>query len=441
MKKFFWNSEHAWFRWFLLVLIFGAAFLNYVDRQAVSFLKETLKGYFEVGDAEYGWLVNAFMICYAVAYVGSGWMVDKIGPRLALLIFAGVWSLITVGCGLVQGFTQLIILRALLGMAEPGLQPVSIRVASAWAPVNQRGLFMSLCGVGSSIGYVASAGIIVWLTLNTSWGWRSAFVWPGLAGLLIAAVWWIFYRDPKVLPVTGVAKLEEVKVPVKALKWGSLWGMGALWGIVLARLVSDPAWYFITFWFPGYLQTSKHGLSLEALGRLGWLPFFASSLCGIAVSVVSDWMAKRDKKDRLEGRKRLLFWVSWGGLLYATVPWLERHGSLWGTIAVFCVLAAICACWLSTLAPIIAEIFPIGNVASVWGIAGAFGAGGAIVFNYLLGKAGDATKVTKQVALEAGGGAEVWTVMDTLFVVMGGMHLLAALLLFLLVRRAKVVTE
>ena len=87
------------------------------------------------------------------------------------------------------------------------------------------------------------------------------------------------------------------------------------------------------------------------------------------------------------------------------------------TLALFCVIAVVCTCWLSTLAPVIAEIFPLGNVASVWGIAGAFGATGAMVFNYFIGHAAQSFGLA------------------TLFLVMGVLHPCAALLLSFLVRR------
>lgn len=402
------------FRWLLLALIFAAAFLNYFDRQTVSVLKTTLKEVFTMKDTDYALLVNIFTGCYAAAYIASGWLVDKIGPKKALTVFAGLWSLVTIGCGLARNFWELAIMRGLLGLAEPGLQPVSIRVASAWAPPGRKGLFMSLCGIGSSIGNVIAPPVIVWLLIH--YGWRSAFILPGVIGLAVAIVWWWLYRDPK--EIAEAQPATPAAPPPAAWRWGQLWRTKALWGIVLARLVSDPVWYFCLFWLPGYLQEEK-GLTVAQLGLVGWLPFIAANIGGLTASVISDSMAKKTA-DPLQGRKRLLFYASIAGPICLFIPGATQ---LSVTLVMFCLMAIVCACWLSTLAPIIAEIFPLGNVASVWGIAGAFGATGAMVFNYLLGHAATIIGLEK------------------LFYIMGVLHPCAALLLFWLVRRPRVAPE
>ncbi|MFO1450066.1 MAG: MFS transporter [Opitutaceae bacterium] len=394
------------YRWWVLALLFGASFLNYFDRQTVSVLKTTLKAEYGLDDAAYALLVNVFTGCYAAAYIGSGWLVDRMGPRHALALFASVWSLATVACGAAATFLQLVLMRGLLGLAEPGNHPVAIRVATAWAPARRRGLFMSLCGFGSSVGAVAAPPIIAFLALV--YHWRVAFVVPGLVGLLLAAVWWLTYRDPAPLETAGKSK----GAVVTSLRWAALWRHPAVWGIVLCRLISDPVWYFCLFWLPGYLQEQK-GATMADLGWLGWLPFLAANVGALAMAALSDRLAN-GSADPLAARKRLLLLVSMAGPICMAVP---QAPNLITTLALFCVIAIVCNSWLSTLAPIIAEVFPLGNVASVWGIAGAFGATGAMVFNYVIGHAAETIGLT------------------TLFVIMGVLHPCAAVLLHLLVRR------
>ncbi|MDR1010129.1 MAG: hypothetical protein LBM04_03195, partial [Opitutaceae bacterium] len=194
-----------------------------------------------------------------------------------------------------------------------------------------------------------------------------------------------------------------------------LWGTRALWGIVLARLISDPVWYFILFWLPGYLE-KQQSVPFGKLGISG-IPFLASFIGGLVMSILSDRFAKSHKTDPLLGRKKLLYAVSLAGPLCIAVPHLDN---IVFTMAAFCVIAVVCISWLSTLAPIIAEIFPIGNVASIWGIAGAFGAAGAFVFNRLLGHVGQ---------------PGFPLTLNQLFLVMGFLHLVSALILYVLVRR------
>jgi ACS family hexuronate transporter-like MFS transporter len=444
------------FRWFVLALLFCVSFLNYLDRTTLSVLQETLIAEPALGldKSRYGDIVNAFLLCYAGALMLSGWVVDKIGPRAALLIFAGMWSVATIGCGLAHGFAMLFVFRALLGVAEPGLAPVSIRVATAWAPRNSRGLYMNLCSVGGSVGNIATAAIVVWLT-TAAGTWRYAFVLPGLVGLVIAAVWWLSYRDPKPVPAPPPPSPEvssdrlqvasdtaaaggavfppaPLSPAAAALPWTRLWGTRALWGIVLARLVSDPVWNFILYWLPGYLE-KQQSVAFGSLGVVGFI-FLASFIGGLGASVLSDIFARRHRRDPLLGRKNLLYLVSIAAPLCIAIPHLRDVSfalPLLGVVSIkgltlvimaFCVIAAVCMSWMSGLAPIIAEIFPMGNVASVWGIAGTFGAAGTIGFNLLLKRAGQ---------------PGFPFTLEQMFLAMGFMHLASAAILFTLVRRPK----
>jgi ACS family hexuronate transporter-like MFS transporter len=108
---------------------------------------------------------------------------------------------------------------------------------------------MSLVGAGGTVGSILAAPLIAWLA--TDLGWHAAFVIPGLVGLLIGAAWWLVYRHPPTLAArAGNSEKEIAAVP--ALSWNRLWRQRSLWGIVLARFVSDPFWYFCLFWMPGY---------------------------------------------------------------------------------------------------------------------------------------------------------------------------------------------
>jgi ACS family hexuronate transporter-like MFS transporter len=396
------------YRWFVLLLLLAAGFFNYFDRQTLSVLKTTLKAEFSMDDAGYAFVVNIFTACYAIAYIGSGWVVDRFGPRAALTAFVSLWSIATVGCGFARTLGQFAFLRGMLGFAEPGLYPVTIRVSTVWSEDKGRGVFMSLASLGSSIGTIVAVPSIVWLALH--FHWRLSFVLPGAMGLAVAAAWWIFYRDPEnqAMPIAAPHAAGELPAAVP-LRWPQLWRQRALWGIVLSRLVSDPVWYFCLFWMPGYLQESKH-ISVSTLGFVGWIPFVAANVGGLLFSMLSDYRARRAG---LRGRK----WLVMASALLGPLCWLiPQSSSLPITLLLFCMIAVVCNAWLGSLGPIIAEVFPVGNVASVWGIAGAFGATGAIVFNYLLGHATEALGPGK------------------LFLIMGVLHPCAAVILYCLVR-------
>jgi len=396
--------------WGILVLLFLAGVINYVDRQTLSVLKPMVKEALATDEAGYALLVNVFTFCYAGAYMATGWIVDRIGARAGLVVFITLWSLATVGCGFANTFLAFAVCRALLGLAEPGNQPVTIRALTLWVPVRQRGLTMSLVGAGGTVGSIIAAPVVAWLA--TAGGWHAAFVVPGVIGLVIGAVWWFVYRHPPTVAARDNSGTAPAAVP--ALRWGRLWRERSLWGIVLARFISDPVWYFCLFWMPGYFQEQR-GLSLEAAGRIGWIPFFCASVGGISVAALSDWMGRK-LGSPLRGRIRLLWLLA---LIGPTAIFVPRVDSLGITVALLCVVAVVCLGWLSILGPLVADTFPAGNVGSVWGIAGAFGASGAIIFNHQVGQISSALGTT------------------TMFFILGLLHLLAAVLIVTLVRKVE----
>ena len=396
--------------WGILLLLFLAAVVNYIDRQSLSVLKPVVKSALKIDEPGYALLVNIFTFFYAGAYILTGWITDRIGCRIGFVLFVTLWSLATLGCGVVNTFSAFAVCNALLGLAEPGNQPVTIRALTLWVPVNRRGFTMSLVGAGGTVGSILAAPLVA--SVASALGWHAAFLLPGVLGLLVVIAWWWVYQPPPAVDTGGPGVSGTEGVP--ALPWRKLWRQRSLWGIVLARFISDPVWYFCLFWMPGYFQEQR-GLSLKESGMIGWIPFLAASLGGITLATTSDWVGRK-LGNSLRGRVRVLWLLALFGPLAMLVPRVESLGL---TVALLCAVAVVSLGWLSILGPLVADVFPAGNVGSVWGIAGAFGATGAILFNYEIGR------ITSTLGTA------------NMFLILGGLHLAAAAILVTLVREVK----
>ncbi|RYZ19514.1 MAG: MFS transporter, partial [Chitinophagaceae bacterium] len=198
-------------------------------------------------------------------------------------------------------------------------------------------------------------------------------------------------------------------------KWRQLWATRTLWGIILIRFVSDPVWYFCLFWLPGYLQ-EESGLSLAQVGMFGWIPFLFADLGAIGTSAWSDKLVRKGYEP-LKARKKMLTSVAFISPLCILTPYLGNAGL---TLAVFSIVAIACLSWLFTISVVVAETFPVENVASVLGIAAGFGALGAVAFNYFVGQFIGTLGAEK------------------IFIVMAFLHPLAALILKTMVKKEKV---
>lgn len=365
-------------RWLILVLIFGAMVLNYVDRQIVSVLKPTLKAEFGIDDRGYAMLINAFVFCYAASYAGAGWLVDRFGAGRAMFWGVLAWSSASLASGLTRTFGQLTICRGLLGIAEPTTFPSQLRTVTLWFPPALRATANSICAAGTTIGAIVAAPMVAWLALN--FNWRAAFVVPAVIGFGLALLWRLIYRDPP--PAVAAETTAASAADGGSFTWLQLWRTRSLWAILLSRFISDPVWYFCLFWLPGYLQ-EKSGLTLAQVGMFGWIPFLAADLGGVGSSMISDRLVKRGIPP-LRARKFTLAGAAVVAPVCALTPYFPQPVA---TLAIFSVVGAVCLTWLFNLGVVVAESFPAANVGSVWGIAGAFGAIGAVCFNTYVGEA------------------------------------------------------
>lgn len=365
-------------RWFIVAIIFVITVFSYVDRQVVSILKPVLKEEFSLDDVGYALIINAFTICYACMYPVSGWLVDKFGAHKIMFWGVIAWSFSSIGSGLVRSLFPFAFFRSVLGLAEPTTYPAQIKVVTKWFSGKLRATANSISVAGGTIGSVIAPPLIAWLVLSLSW--HAAFIIPGVVGIVVALIWFFVHQEPPPGYVRDAISPEPVSGRSFAFSWGQLWSRRSLWGIVLMRFITDPVWYFILFWLPGFLM-EESGLTLSQLGMVGWIPFMAASLGGIASSAWSDWMVRRGKP-ALRSRKVMLSYVAF----LAPVILIPDRLGVAVTIVKFSILAAVALSWIYTESVLIAETFPVNNVASVLGIAGGFGAGGAIIFNYLIGQ-------------------------------------------------------
>lgn len=391
-------------RWMILALVFAAMVLNYIDRQILSVLKPTIKEVFVIDDRGYALLLNVFVVCYASTYAAAGWLVDRFGAGRVMLGGIIAWSGACLGAAFTKTFGQLAVMRGVLGVAEPMGFPAQLRVVTIWFPPALRATANSICAAGSTIGAIVAAPLVAWLVLR--FNWHAAFVVPGVLGFTVAILWWFIYRDP---PAAAAA---EIGADAPGFRWGELWRTRSLWGILLSRFISDPVWYFCLFWLPGYLQEDS-GLTLAQTGMVGWIPFLAADLGGVGSSLISDRLVRRGTAP-LRARKLTLLGAAMIAPVCVLTPHLPHPAA---TLAIFSVVGAVCLTWLFNLGVVVAEAFPARNVGSVWGIAGAFGAAGAVLFNAFLGE-----------AIHSFGAARIFAIMAVL-------HPLAIVVLWTMVRR------
>ena len=414
-------------KWVIVALMFLAIICNYLDRQLLSILKPEILEHFSIGDFEYAWIVNVFLLCYAIMYPISGILVDKFGPKSVMLGGITIWSLACIGAGWAPNVWVFAACRGVLGLAEPTIFAGQIVAVTLWFEKKQRATANSLCTIGGSLGAVVAPIVIAWL-MGLLGYWQHVFVISGVVGLVIAFFWLLIYKTPS-QEVLDRTIGQDIKTPTgeqKSFTFKQLFKTKTLWGGILIRLVSDPVWYFCCFWLPGFLRSmgAHQGLTneqtLNMIQWIGGIPFLVGAIGGILTSAWSDGMIRRGMAS-LDARKKMLIAVVVIAPLCMLVPFITAAEMAFNlkiglVIAIFSLVAVLCLSWLYTIPVVFAETFPIKNVASVMGLSCGAGALGSMVFNQFVGS-----------IPESG-----WKI---LFIIMGTLHLFAALILWKLVRK------
>src|SRR3954447_3625262 len=166
----------------IAALLFAMIVLNYLDRQALSVVAPIMRQELGITVMQYAWAVNAFLTAYALMYVGSGVVLDRLGYRTGLALFVSCWSAFAALHSLTAGVFSLICFRFLLGLAEPaGFTGAVKTIALRFTPA-QRGMATGILGMGTGLGTLIAPPLMVFHSIH--FGWRTAFLVAGAAGAI-----------------------------------------------------------------------------------------------------------------------------------------------------------------------------------------------------------------------------------------------------------------
>jgi MFS transporter, ACS family, hexuronate transporter len=359
-------------RW-IAGLLFVMLLLNYLDRQVLSIVFFEMKKDLGFTQWQYTAATNAFLTAYALMYVGSGLVLDRIGARYGVALFVLLWSLVSALHGLVGGFTGLLVLRFLLGVTEPGGWTGAIKTVSERFTAPQRGLANAIFTSGAGAGALIAPPALVFLTQY--YGWRSAFILTGICGLLWLPFWWRASAAPSKAMVETAAAPKPTGIPL----WELLRNRRAL-AFAATRFFGDSTGYFLMFWLPQHLMQNKK-FSFVLLGLVGWIPYLIKDVAAIFGGYLSSRMVAAGKP-AVYSRKIMM---SIAAVLVAGGAAAEHYDH--PVLIFLCLLLTSfgMGMWSGNFHSIPGDAFPHRVVATVHGMAGSCGAVGGVLFNTLVG--------------------------------------------------------
>jgi ACS family hexuronate transporter-like MFS transporter len=176
-------------RWWIVALVSCGTILNYLARNSLAALAPQLQGVLDITVGQYSYIVGAFQLAYTVMQPVCGFVVDRIGLRVGLPLFAAAWSITNMAHALAGGWMMLAGFRGLLGMSEAAVIPAGMKAIAEWFPARERSVATGWFNAGTSLGAMLAPPIVIGVSLVSNW--RFAFVVTGALGLIWAAAWYL----------------------------------------------------------------------------------------------------------------------------------------------------------------------------------------------------------------------------------------------------------
>ena len=372
-------------RWRIALVLSIAIAISYLDRQALSIAIAAIQREIPLTNTDFSRLQIAFLAAYGLMYAGGGALIDWLGTRRGFVVIMIWWSLACAGHGLAQGFGSLALSRFLLGVGEGGGFPAATKAVAEWFPARERSTAMGIINAGTAVGAVIAPPLLAAIILTASWRW--AFIVCGLAGLGWT-VWWAreYYppaQHPSLSPAERETIAEVFAAPAAnepAMPWSSLLRVRAVWGLVLAKFLTDGAWYFYLFWLPKYLYDAR-GFDVKQVGYYAWIPYAAAGVGSLIGGWFSSWLLTRGRS--IDASRKIALGLSalvMPLIIFVTQVPVEL------AIVLFSIAFFGQQSWSTLVMIVPTDMFPRRVVGSVAGLVGFGGAMGGIVSNLMAGR-------------------------------------------------------
>ena len=425
-------------RWWMVVLLFVATTVNYLDRQVLSLTwKDFIAPEFHWTDNDYGTITAIFSIVYAICMLFAGKFVDWMGTKKGYLWSIGIWSTgacLHAICGWltihIEGYENaaamtavqagstaalaiastsvwlFLAARCILALGEAGNFPAAIKVTAEYFPKKDRAFATSIFNSGASIGALIAPATIPVLAQffkdkGVGGGWEMAFVIIGALGFIWMGFWVFMYNKPEKSKHVNKAELEyilqddkeeETATTVKEEnkeKSISLWKCFTYrqtWSFIVGKFFTDGVWWFYLFWAPAYFSDQYGYASSSAMGIALITTLYAIVT---VLSIFGGYLPKLfvEKKGMNPYNGRMLAMLIFA---FLPLPALFAQGagaySAWWPALIIGLAGAGHQAWSANLFSTIGDMFPKSAISTITGIGGMAGGIGSFFIQKGAGK-------------------------------------------------------
>ena len=414
------TEKMSQYRWHIVIMLFFATTINYLDRQVLSLTwKDFIAPEFHWTNTHYGTITMLFSLFYAFGMLFAGRFVDWLDTKKGFMWAIFIWSIGAVlhafagiatsgilnGSWLV-GFAEareiisgvanvarvinvsvalFIVARLVLALGEAGNFPAAIKATAEYFPKKDRALATSIFNAGATVGALAAPVTIP--LIAKYWGWEAAFIVIGALGFIWMGWWQFGYKKPEVHPRVNKAELDyilqdhdnaiggaEASKAADAKKIGFMQSLRyrQTWAFAFGKFMTDGVWWFYLFWTPAYLSSVYGMESSDPRAQFALFILYVITLFSIIGGWLPSYFVKNKGMDPYAGRMKAM-------LIFAFFPLLALFAqplggiSYWFPIIIIGIAGAAHQAWSANIFSTVGDMFPKGAIATITGIGGMAG--------------------------------------------------------------------
>jgi len=295
----------------LLVLI---QIVNYADKSVAGLTAHDFIAQLKLTQSQYALIASSFFSLYAVTGLLIAFTVaHRVRPRILLAMLLAAWSLLQLPIVIAASLPVLLMCRTALGMAEGAGTPTSINVCHEWFLDRDRNMPTAMIGFGSLAGSLLAAPALS--IVIEHFGWQSAFLACGLAGLVMLVIWLTVSSDGP-----GLAVRPRDPAPLKhvggVVTGRDLWTDQTVIGVVVAGLCAYWVIGFSVAWLAPFVRESL-GFSVQKTGWVLSLSYLVQALLLLSISYGSQRMLKMGASSRAARGQVIALCLAGSAVFYA----------------------------------------------------------------------------------------------------------------------------
>ncbi|SDN05465.1 MFS transporter, ACS family, hexuronate transporter [Fictibacillus solisalsi] len=288
----------------VILLLFLAGVINYLDRSALSIAAPFIQDDLTLSATQMGLIFSSFSVGYAIFNFLGGMASDRYGAKMTLFVAMIVWSLFSGAVALAFGFVSLMIIRILFGMGEGPLSATINKMVNNWFPPTQRASAIGLTNSGTPLGGAISGPIVGMIAVAFSW--KVSFVLIMIIGLVWAICWFKFVKDKPAKRMGDAPAMKTEVAPKEKIPLTFYLKQKTVLFTAFAFFAYNYILFFFLTWFPSYL-VEERGLSVKSMSVITVIPWILGFIGLAAGGFVSDYVFKKvARKGVLFSRKVVL---------------------------------------------------------------------------------------------------------------------------------------